>query len=157
MHGVYLGAAGVLWALHHLAQAGLHDPGHDYARLAADVVDSYRRRPEFGASEPGLWLGEAGVALVAWLLSPTPELADRLAELVVVDPETDTLELLWGSPGLLLIADVMLERTADDRWRSAWRAIADHLMRRRGERVPGFWTQRIHGVESRRSSGPPMA
>ena len=35
VHGVYLGAAGVLWALDQLARAGLHEPGHDYARLAA--------------------------------------------------------------------------------------------------------------------------
>ena len=98
VHGIYLGAAGVLWALHHLAQAGLHEPGHDYARLAAEAVESYRRRPEFGGPVPSLWLGEGGVALVAWLLSPPPALADRLAELVAVAPEDDTLELLWGSP-----------------------------------------------------------
>src|SRR4051812_211973 len=41
VHGVYLGAAGVLWALQRLARAGLHDPGHDYRRLAGDLVDSY--------------------------------------------------------------------------------------------------------------------
>src|SRR5918998_1343046 len=45
LHDVYLGAAGVLWALHRLAQAGLHEPRHDYARLAADVLDSYLARP----------------------------------------------------------------------------------------------------------------
>lgn len=44
-HGVYLGAAGVLWALHRLAQAGLHEPRHDYARLAEGVLDSYLGRP----------------------------------------------------------------------------------------------------------------
>ena len=58
-------------------------------------------------------MGEGGIALVAWLLSPTQALADRLAELVVAEPDRDTLELMWGSPGLLLIADVMLERTGD--------------------------------------------
>ena len=109
------------------------------------MVESYRRRPEFGASEPGLWLGEAGIVLVAWLLAPARSLEDRLAELVVVDPDNDTLELLWGSPGLLLIADVMLARTGDDRWQSAWLSIADHLMGQWGARVPGFWTQRIQG------------
>ena len=62
-HGVYLGAAGVLWALDHLARAGLHEPGHDYARLAGEALESHRRRPEFPDAEGSLWLGEAGVAL----------------------------------------------------------------------------------------------
>jgi lantibiotic modifying enzyme len=145
IHGVYFGAAGVLWALDHLAVAGLHEPGHDYARLATEALESYRRRPEFGAAEPGLFLGEGGIALVAWLLAPEPALADRLAELVVLDPEGDTRELLWGSPGLLLIADEMLRRTSERRWAEAWTAIAGYLLRERGERVAHLWTQRLYG------------
>ena len=145
IHGVYFGAAGVVWALHRLAQAGLHEPRRDHAQLARDVLDSYLRRPEFGGPVPSLWMGEGGIALVAWLLAPARELAERLAELVVADPEDDTLELMWGSPGLLLIADAMLERTGEERWASAWRAIADSLLRRRGARVPGLWTQRLYG------------
>lgn len=144
-HGIYLGAAGVLWALHRLAQAGLHEPRHDHARLAEDVLNSYLTRPEFDGPLPSLWMGEGGIALVAWLLSPTPALADRLARLAVVEPDSDTLELMWGSPGLLLLADVMLERTGEQRWASAWSAIADHLMRQWGARVPDFWTQRLYG------------
>ena len=147
LHGIYLGAAGVLWALDHLARAGLHEPRHDYARLAGEVLESYRRRPEFGGPVPALWIGEGGIALVAWLLAPAPELADRLAELAVAAPEGDTLELMWGSPGLLLIADVMLERTGEARWAAAWSAIAEDLLGRWGERAPHFWTQRLYGAE----------
>src|SRR3954454_20043002 len=39
----------------------------------------------------------------------------------------------------------MLTQTADQRWASAWRALADHLLSRCGERVPGFWTQQLYG------------
>ena len=144
VHGVYLGAAGVLWALDHLARTGLHEPGHDHPRLAREVLASYEHRPEFGGPLPSVWLGEGGIALVAWLLSPAPELADRLAELVAV-PDEDTLELLWGSPGLLLIAGVMFDRTGEERWARAWGALARYLLDRRGERLPGFWTQRLYG------------
>lgn len=133
VHGVYLGAAGVLWALDRLERAGLHEPGHDYARLAQEVLESYGRRPEFDGPSPDLWLGEGGIALVAWLLSPTPALADRLAEFVAVDSlERDSLELMRGSAGLLLMADAMLERTGESRWASAWSALAEHLMRQWG-------------------------
>jgi len=89
-------------------------------------------------------MGEAGIGLLAWRLRPTRALADRLAELAVVD-DGETLELMWGSPGLLILADVMLTRTGDQRWASAWRALADHLLGRYGEHVPGFWTQRLYG------------
>jgi hypothetical protein len=145
VHGVYFGAAGVLWALHRLAQEGLHEPRHDYARLAEDVLESYLSRPEFGGPVPSVFLGEGGIALVAWLLSPSPALADRLAHVLVAHPDGDTLELLWGSPGLLLIADAMLERTGEDRWSSVWSAIAGHLMLHWGEHVPDFWTQHLYG------------
>jgi hypothetical protein len=128
-HGVYLGASGVLWALDRLARAGLHEPGHDYVRLAGESLDSYLSRPEFDGPLPSLWMGEGGIALVAWLLTPTDALADRLAELVAAEPEEDTFELMWGSAGLILIADAMLERTGEPRWASAWSAIADRLMR----------------------------
>jgi Lanthionine synthetase C-like protein len=145
VHGIYFGAAGVLWALHRLAQAGLHEPAHDYARLAEEVLDSYLSRPEFHGPVPSIWMGEGGITLVAWLLSPARAPADRLAELVVVDPDSDTLELMWGSPGMLLIADAMLESTGEHRWASAWSAIADRLMLQWGAHVPDFWTQRLYG------------
>lgn len=155
VHGVYLGAAGNLWALHRLAQDGLHEPRLDYARLAGDVLDSYLSRPEFDGPLPSLWMGEGGIALVAWLLSPTRALADRLAELIAVEPDGDSLELMWGSPGLLLIADVMLERTGEQRWASAWTAIADRLMLQWGAHAPDFWTQRLHGsTEDEQILGP---
>src|SRR3954471_14821383 len=74
VHGVYFGAAGVLWALHRLAPAGLDEPGHDYAGLAHELLDSYLRAPEFDGPLPSVWMGEGGIALVAWLLSPSGEL-----------------------------------------------------------------------------------
>ena len=147
-HGVYLGAAGIVWALDRLARAGLHAPRHDYARLAGDVLESYLRRPEFDGPLPSLWMGEGGIALVAWLLSPSAALADRLAELVTAAGDADTLELMWGSPGLLLIADVMLERTGQPRWRAAWSELADRLLGRWGANVPGLWTQPLYGSTS---------
>src|SRR6478736_5097748 len=97
-HGVYMGAAGVVWALEQLARAGLHEPRLDHATLAQAILESYRRRPEFEGPS-------------AWLVAPTPPLEARLHELVAV-PETDTLELMWGSPGLLLIAEQIGDATA---------------------------------------------
>jgi hypothetical protein len=147
-HGIYMGAAGVLWALHRLANCGLHDPRANYALLAEENWRSYLRCPEFDGPVPSLWMGEGGIALVAWLLSPSVATADRLCQIVSTALPKDTLELMWGSPGLLLIAGVMWERTREPRWSAAWRTIADHLLQRRGERVPELWTQHLYGYTS---------
>ena len=148
VHGIHIGAAGVVWALDRLAQAGLHDPRHDYARLAGDVLESYLSRPEFDGPLPSLWMGEGGIALVAWLLSPTRDLADRLGEIVAADPGSDTLELMWGSPGLLLLSEAMLERTGEQRWAAAWSTIASRLIDLWGADAEDFWTQRLYGSET---------
>ena len=142
-HTLYLGAAGVLWGLDQLAGAGLHEPGHDYPALAHRALDGYDRAPEFDGPQPSLWLGECGVALVAWLLSPDAAVADRLAALAERDPAGDTIELTWGSPGILLAAGAMLERTGEAHWRMRWQAIADRLLAHWGAEVPGFWTQHL--------------
>jgi hypothetical protein len=127
-HGLYLGAAGMVWALARLAP----ESRLDHAGLAAGVLESYLRRPEFDGPLPSLWMGEGGIALVAWLLAPAPELADRLYELVAAGPAGDTFELMWGSPGLLLLAEAMLERTGEERWASAWTALSERVMEQRG-------------------------
>jgi hypothetical protein len=87
VHGVYLGAAGVLLALRLL--------GDDVTSLDEEVLESYRRRPEFGGPLPSLWMGEGGIRLVA---------GDGVEDLAVV-PADDSLELMWGSPGMLVLAD----------------------------------------------------
>ena len=141
-HGVYFGAAGMLWGLDRLARAGLHEPAHDYARLAQEVLEGYESDPEFGL-QPSFWLGLSGIALVAWLLAPSGALADRLAEVVTAEVEPDTLELLWGSPGLLFVADALLERTGEPRWSAAWSGCAERLLGAQGEH--GLWTQDLYG------------
>jgi hypothetical protein len=83
-------------------------------------------------------MGEGGIALVAWLLAPAPDLADRLAGIVAEAPGDETLELMWGSPGLLLVADAI--GAADER-----RALAGHLLERLGAETPGVWMQDLYG------------
>src|SRR3954451_21123434 len=58
-HGVFLGAAGVVWALDRL--------GYDQGSRAEQVLASYLEAPEFEG--PGLWVAEGGISLVAYLLT----------------------------------------------------------------------------------------
>ena len=44
---LYLGASGVIWALHELERAGLVDLGRDWAPVAVGLVEHYRAEPDF--------------------------------------------------------------------------------------------------------------
>src|SRR5436190_23440933 len=59
---------------------------------------------------------------------------------------------MWGTPGTLLAAQAMVERTGDDRWRHAWDESAEALLARR--QADGAWTQRLYGRDFT-GLGPP--
>jgi hypothetical protein len=133
-HGIYLGAAGIAWALHELL------PGYE----PPDLLAAFRAAPDY--QDASLFVGEGGIAFVSWLLAPSEALADRLFELMAV-PERDTVELMWGSPGQLVIADAMFARTGEPRWAAAADALSRHLLSRRDD--DGFWTQDLYGKRER--------
>jgi hypothetical protein len=112
---LYLGAAGVIWALQAL---GSDD---DWTAIAASLPRRYRAEPDFGEAMPSLLAGESGVLLVA---RTEP---DRLLELVRVNVDNPSNELLWGAPGTLLAAGVMYERTGAPEWQDAWNESAEHI------------------------------
>jgi hypothetical protein len=99
----------------------------------------------------GLLAGEAGILAVAWQLSPDAALADTLFERVTENAKNDANDLMWGSPGTMLAAHAMHGWTGDGRWRSAWEASADELLRRRDD--DGLWTIHLYG-DTARGIGP---
>jgi hypothetical protein len=113
---LWVGAAGVLWALNRLG-AGMGECGLEQA---------YRDRPDVPGS-PGLMTGEAGVLLVSWRLQPTAAKEDRLFELVSGNVQNPSHELFDGAPGTMLAALHLYEATAASRWRELWTACADAL------------------------------
>lgn len=135
---LYLGAAGVIWALHDLGATGWDD-------AAVALVDRYRARPDFGemASPTSYWMGECGIALVAYRLSGDAGLADRVHELVLANLDSPTNEVMWGTPGTMLVAEAMLASTGEPRWDEAWRVSADRVLAARDE--DGLWTQDLYG------------
>ena len=141
---LYLGAAGVIWALHALERAGAVELGRDWGEVAVTLPERYRADPDFPEDGvmPSLWFGEAGILLVAHTLAPSRWLEERLLETIRVNATNPTLELAWGSPGTMLAAQVMHERTGAPVWAEVWNASADHLWAAwRGE----LWCQHIRG------------
>jgi Lanthionine synthetase C-like protein len=159
MTNLYVGAAGVVWALDALRRRGLAETALDLGEEARHVLAAWREQPDFFTGlelpeprESSLLEGETGILLVAWRASPDAALADELLARVRANVENPADELMWGSPGTLLAARAMLDWTGEERWRDAWLESADALLARRGE--DGVWRQRLHG-ETTRSLTPP--
>jgi lantibiotic modifying enzyme len=154
LKSLYVGAAGVIWGLDALARRGYAEPQIDLAAAAESTVEAWRREPDFMADvelpsrkESGLLSGGAGILLVAWLLTGRSELADELYERVRENEDSEAEDVMWGTPGTIVAARMMLDATGDERWREACDAGAETLWSRRD--AESFWTQRLYGEEYR--------
>ena len=154
LKALYVGAAGVIWALDELRGRGLAEPRTDLAAAAEETLAEWRREPDLmgeielpTTKESGLLSGETGILLVAHGVTGEPEFADDLYERVRENEESEAEDVMWGTPGTLVAARTMFERTADERWREACRSGAEALWARRDDE--GYWTQRLHGEEYR--------
>lgn len=151
---LYVGAAGVIWALDELRSRGHAEPRIDLEAAAEETLAEWRREPDLMAEielpstkEAGLLSGETGILLVASQLTGSREHADDLYERVRENEASEAEDLMWGTPGTLVAARKLLERTGEQRWREACEAGVEALWSRRdGE---GYWTQRLHGEEYR--------
>ena len=156
LSGLYVGAAGVTWALDELQRRGPAESSRDLAAAAARAVELERATPDFAADEhyrPGaLVSGETGALLVAFRLTRDPALADDVHALVRGNVDNPTDDISWGAPGTLLAALAMGGRTGEPRWEEAARESATALRARRGD--DGLWRQdddyrglsTLHGV-----------
>jgi lantibiotic modifying enzyme len=156
LSGLYVGAAGVIWALDELQRRGHAESSLDLAGAVVRSVESERAAPDFSADEhyrPGaLMSGLTGAALVAFRLTSDPALADHVHALVRGNVDNPTDDISWGAPGTLLAALAMGEWTNEGRWDDAARESARVLRERRGG--DGLWRQdddyrglsTLHGV-----------
>ncbi len=157
LKGLYVGAAGVLWALDALRRRGVVEMRLDLAGAAEELAAGWSADdlPDWELPEParaGLFNGETGVLLVACLLvrdSPalSAALADRLLARARENTANGARDLMWGAAGTLLAARAMLEWSGDERWADTWREGANALLASRDE--DGCWTHRLYGEEYR--------
>lgn len=143
---LYLGSAGVVYALDLLARRGLVDGVRDFAPALEQAVEAYRANPELGewAHPPSYWTGETGILLVLQRLAPSEEIAARIAELVAANVDDAHREFMLGSPGTMLAARAIGRS-------DLWTESAERLRAAREE--SGLWTQDIFGSR-RRYLGP---
>ena len=116
---LYLGGAGMIWALSKL--------GSSLDRDSAVGAALERYRSPTGSEEelhpPSLLVGETGVLVVADKLGSPAADSDRLRELIRANREHPTWELLYGSPGTILAARVC---GLEDEWRESAELLYEH-------------------------------
>lgn len=119
--GVYLGSAGVAWALGRLGSS------LDVAEVVERAFARYGERPDFGAV-PSTMMGESGFLRILGL--------ERLCDVVRANATNETVEWLWGAPGTMLAAEAV--PGCED----AWSASADRLWEAWDGEV---WAQHLYG------------
>ena len=143
LKNLYVGAAGVIWALDALRRGGHAETSVDLAAAALRALELKRVAPDYTADDhyhpAALITGETGPLLVAFRLATDPTLADDLHALVRDNVANPTDDVMWGAPGTLLAALAMAEWTGDPRWDEAARETAAALRARRG--ADGLWRQ----------------
>lgn len=149
MLGLYMGSAGMIWALDTLDRSG-HAPGETFAehlpRHAAWNLESHL---QLGLQTRSYLLAQAGLLLALYRTSPTAETADALAAAIADNAEDATLELMWGAPGTMVAAVFMHRTTGEARWAELFRAGAAAL-ERTFQPAPAIgdahlWTQDLYG------------
>jgi hypothetical protein len=143
LKSLWVGAAGVIWALDALRRRGHAETSLDLADAALRTLELKRAEPDFTADEhyqpAALLAGETGPLLVAFRLASDPALADDLHALVRANVANPTDDVMWGAPGTLLAALALGEWTGDPRWDEAAGETATALRARRGDDL--LWRQ----------------
>jgi Lanthionine synthetase C-like protein len=138
---VYWGGAGVIAALHLLAQRGFVELRRDYVTYLQRSLNAEPDLPREDGQR-SLWMGEVGIRLVLQRLAPSTANLDQLAELIAANERDERRELMWGSPGTILAGrELGLDMTASEEW----------LLAQRDD--DGLWTQHLYGAD-RRFLGP---
>ena len=151
---LYHGACGVIWALRYLQAVGAatltRSPGDELGTLLA------RNRAWLGSSaeaeKASYLMGDTPILLLAHAAAPTAELAEQYAEqlaaLIEGNLDHPARELMWGSPGTLLAALFLHERTGEARWADLFRRTAAKLWSQllwSAEHGCQYWTQDLYG------------
>jgi hypothetical protein len=145
---LYFGAAGVVWALHHLARVGATTAQAVWRPVLPRLLAAVREEfPKLNYGSHGsLHFGDMGVALVAVRIDPSMTHADLVHARAEANGTLPIRELMWGMPGSMLACVFMAEMTGEARWRSLFATQAVRLLDDLQETPKGpLWTQDLYG------------
>ena len=154
---LYHGACGVVWALHYLQDVGAATLTRGYLGELDNLL-AHNRKWLSAVDVPtqsSYLMGDTPFELMAFGHLPDAAGADRLAALIAGNIDHPARELMWGSPGTLLAALFLHERTGDARWAELFRQTAAKLWQHllwSPEFMCHYWTQQAvrHRVDLHR-------
>jgi hypothetical protein len=138
---LYLGAAGVIWAIDRLVEQGAVQSVRDWAPIMAQLAVTTELRR-------GFLLGRAGLALAAHRVTRDGRWLAQAIEDARANLSHESNELFVGTPGTLLVVLALLEQTEDARLaelarESGKRVLAE--LRYEAEHGCSVWTQVYFG------------
>ncbi len=96
-------------------------------------------------------MGDTPILMLADGDEPRAARADALAALIEGNLDHPARELMWGSPGTLLAALFLHQRSGDPRWAALFRTTAAKLwsqLQWSAEHQCSYWTQDLYGRQS---------
>jgi hypothetical protein len=154
---LYVGAAGTIWALSHLAsEIGSIGLPEDFATASSALLEPNRAwlESEHGNdpfSTYGLLTGDTGILLVQACLGDIGNVTSRIKSIVDANRDNPAREFMWGAPGTMLASLWLYERTGDGHWAERFRRDAEILWTRFeffDEAGCFLWAQQIYGHEA---------
>jgi Lanthionine synthetase C-like protein len=145
---LYLGSAGVLWALWYLQREGAVVLNIDPMLGIQQADTAYQADPGSGGVVPSYYLGEVGILLVLWRLTGSSTAADRLYSSVRSNIPNPTNEALWAAPGTMVAAWHLWEATGEQRWRDLFLENVEQLWQTwlfDAQAQCHLWTQDMYG------------
>lgn len=145
---IYFGAAGTIWALDKIASFLDEELPLDRRSIIKDIHKKYLESPDTQSVAPAYFIGESGILFVEYLFNPSQGIEDNLFEMIKGNIKNPTLEFLWGSPGTMIIAGYIYERTKKQKWRDLFQTNVDYLLSKLHLDDTGrfkIWTQDLYG------------
>lgn len=150
--GVYGGAAGTMWGLHHLSRSAGISLKHDYVSAIATCEEIYRTDPwESDEGVASYLMGTTGIIAARYAITRDNRLLPTLEGEIRRNIGNNTREAFWGSSGSALAAIVIREATGNTCFDDVLREIqAEYWMSWPGDGdYPLLWLQEMYGKEQR--------
>jgi hypothetical protein len=146
---VYVGAAGVIWALEYLRRVGATKADFDFRPYLPQLLEKTKAEMatyEDYAINGSLLFGDMGTALLIMRLEPTSSIAELIYARASANTQLPIRELMWGMPGSMVACRSMSEMTGEARWRAVFETQAERLLADLEETSDGpIWEQDLYG------------
>jgi Lanthionine synthetase C-like protein len=122
-YNLYIGAAGVIWALEYLSRRGAIDGVPSYGPIILDLIAPNRARfaraRELGVG--GLLSGDTGILLTAARLNGIMVVIEQIGEAIDRNADNPCREFMYGAPGTAVASLAMWRETGDAIWAERFR------------------------------------